>query len=149
MRNIADAIEQFIISELFANEQDRVDVKRSQLAEKLSCAPSQITYTLTTRFTPERGYEVESKRGNGGFIRIIRLPRQTQAHPLLPSGKEVKSSGQLVQALAMGVVGMLITDEPGVYLPGWGGLRIEDTVLVTATGSERLTKSSKQLVEIR
>ena len=45
--------------------------------------------------------------------------------------------------------GMLITDEPGVYLPGWGGLRIEDTVLVTATGSERLTKSSKQLVEIR
>ena len=46
-------------------------------------------------------------------------------------------------------VGMLITDEPGVYLPGWGGLRIEDTVLVTATGSERLTKSSKQLVEIR
>ena len=55
MRNIADAIEQFIISELFANEQDRVDVKRSQLAEKLSCAPSQITYTLTTRFTPLSG----------------------------------------------------------------------------------------------
>ena len=47
------------------------------------------------------------------------------------------------------VPGMLITDEPGVYLPGWGGLRIEDTVLVTETGSERLTKSSKQLVEIR
>ncbi|MCI7716635.1 MAG: M24 family metallopeptidase, partial [Mitsuokella jalaludinii] len=46
-------------------------------------------------------------------------------------------------------VGMLITDEPGVYLPGWGGLRIEDTVLVTATGSERLTKSSKALLEIR
>ena len=44
--------------------------------------------------------------------------------------------------------GMLITDEPGVYLPGWGGLRIEDTVLVTKTGSERLTKSSKALLEI-
>ena len=100
MRNIADAIEQFIISELFANEQDRVDVKRSQLAEKLSCAPSQITYTLTTRFTPERGYEVESKRGNGGFIRIIRLPRQTAVQSQLPAGKGDLSSNQLVQALA-------------------------------------------------
>lgn len=100
MRNIADAIEQFIISELFANEQDRVDVKRSQLAEKLACAPSQITYTLTTRFTPERGYEVESKRGNGGFIRIIRLPRQTAVQSQLPTGKGDLSSNQLVQALA-------------------------------------------------
>ncbi|MDO5596833.1 MULTISPECIES: CtsR family transcriptional regulator [Acidaminococcus] len=103
MRNIADAIEEFIISELFANEQDAVSVKRSQLAEKLSCAPSQITYTLTTRFTPERGYEVESKRGNGGFIRIIRLhPHQSStaaAHPALPAAREGKSSGQLVQAL--------------------------------------------------
>ncbi|UQT38700.1 CtsR family transcriptional regulator [Acidaminococcus intestini] len=65
MRNIADVIEQFIISELFANDEDSINVKRSQLAEKLSCAPSQITYTLTTRFTPDKGFEVESKRGNG------------------------------------------------------------------------------------
>ncbi|WP_432643337.1 CtsR family transcriptional regulator [Acidaminococcus sp.] len=103
MRNIADAIEEFIISELFANERDAVSVKRSQLAEKLSCAPSQITYTLTTRFTPERGYEVESKRGNGGFIRIIRLHPQPNgaaaAHPALPAAQENTSSGQLVHAL--------------------------------------------------
>ena len=44
--------------------------------------------------------------------------------------------------------GMLVTDEPGVYIPGWGGLRIEDTVLVTETGGEPLTKSSKQLMEL-
>lgn len=44
--------------------------------------------------------------------------------------------------------GMLVTDEPGVYIPGWGGLRIEDTVLVTETGGEPLTKSSKQLIEV-
>ena len=73
MQNVADVIEKFIIGELFEDEKDSVDVQRRELAQQLSCAPSQITYTLTTRFTPERGYEVVSKRGNGGFIRIIRL----------------------------------------------------------------------------
>jgi transcriptional regulator CtsR len=98
MRNIADVIEQFIISELFANDEDAINVKRSQLAEKLSCAPSQITYTLTTRFTPERGFEVESKRGNGGFIRIIRIPQDTKAKPLqLPP--QIQTADDMVKAL--------------------------------------------------
>lgn len=44
---------------------------------------------------------------------------------------------------------MLVTVEPGIYLPGWGGVRIEDTVLVTALGGRPLTQSSKQLVEIK
>lgn len=100
MQNVADLIEQFIIQELFAGEEDAVDVKRSQLAEKLCCAPSQITYALTTRFTPEKGYEVESKRGNGGFIRIIRLPRPQHPQPnALPPVKKIESSVDLVDAL--------------------------------------------------
>ena len=98
MRNIADVIEQFIISELFANDEDSINVKRSQLAEKLSCAPSQITYTLTTRFTPDKGFEVESKRGNGGFIRIVRLPQERTPKKLsLPP--QIESAEGMVDAL--------------------------------------------------
>ena len=44
---------------------------------------------------------------------------------------------------------MLVTVEPGIYLPGWGGVRIEDTVLVTAAGGKPLTQSSKQLIEVK
>ena len=54
MRNLADAIENFIIQEFMRDRDDALLVKRSDLAEKLSCAPSQISYVLSTRFTPER-----------------------------------------------------------------------------------------------
>ena len=43
---------------------------------------------------------------------------------------------------------MLITDEPGVYIPGWGGIRIEDTVLIAADGAEALTHAPKEFIEI-
>ena len=67
MRNLADAIENFIIGELLRDQEDALLVQRNELAERLSCAPSQISYVLSTRFTPERGFLVESRRGSGGF----------------------------------------------------------------------------------
>ncbi len=96
MQNVADVIEKFIIGELFEDEKASVDVQRRELAQQLSCAPSQITYTLTTRFTPERGYEVVSKRGNGGFIRIIRLHTIPVEQEALPEGM---SAEEMVEAL--------------------------------------------------
>ena len=73
MKNLADDIENFIVRQLLLEEEDQIFVQRNELADRLSCAPSQISYVLSTRFTPERGYIVESRRGSGGFVRIVRL----------------------------------------------------------------------------
>lgn len=50
-----------------------VEVQRSELAEAFQCVPSQINYVLGTRFTPSQGYLVESRRGGGGYLRIVKL----------------------------------------------------------------------------
>ncbi len=72
MSNLADAIERYLRQML--SEQETLEVQRRQLALLFRCAPSQINYVLETRFTPARGYVIESRRGGGGFIRISRLP---------------------------------------------------------------------------
>ncbi len=71
MANISDTIEKFIVSSLENNSS--VDISRNSLAEYFSCAPSQINYVLDTRFTLDRGYIKESKRGGSGFIKIIKV----------------------------------------------------------------------------
>ena len=51
----------------------RAEVRRNDMAQKLGCVPSQISYVITSRFTPERGYVTDSRRGGGGCIRIVRV----------------------------------------------------------------------------
>ncbi len=68
---MSDVIEQFLL-EMLRDEADIV-LKRNELANRFSCAPSQINYVIGTRFTGQRGYEVESQRGGGGYIRIRRV----------------------------------------------------------------------------
>ncbi len=53
------------------------EIQRNELASILGCVPSQINYVITSRFTPEQGYIVESRRGGGGFIRITRINTST------------------------------------------------------------------------
>lgn len=72
MKPLTDSIEAFIKS-LLEEGQEQVDVQRNELAQYFRCAPSQITYVLSTRFTPDHGYIIESRRGGGGYIRIVRL----------------------------------------------------------------------------
>lgn len=73
---LSDSIEQFIKTMLTQEEQE-VELKRNELAEYFGCAPSQINYVLSTRFTPDHGYIIESRRGGGGYIRIFRMQQDT------------------------------------------------------------------------
>lgn len=69
--NISDLIENFIVGRL--DDERIVELKRNELANTLGCVPSQINYVISTRFTTERGYIVESRRGGGGYIKISRV----------------------------------------------------------------------------
>ncbi|GAB0170159.1 CtsR family transcriptional regulator [Lysinibacillus sp. CTST325] len=78
MRNISDIIEGYLKQVLELGGEGHIEIKRSEIADKFQCVPSQINYVINTRFTAERGYLVESKRGGGGYIRILRVRANSQ-----------------------------------------------------------------------
>lgn len=63
-----------MLEEMLDESGGELSIVRNELASALGCVPSQINYVITSRFTPERGYVVESRRGGGGYIRIRRVP---------------------------------------------------------------------------
>lgn len=73
MSKLSNIIEDFIKDMLKSNEAGAVEIKRNELAQKFECAPSQINYVLTTRFTTDKGYYIESRRGGGGYIKIVKI----------------------------------------------------------------------------
>lgn len=79
MRNISDIIEQHLKEILQTKGKNVIEIKRSEIAALFQCVPSQINYVINTRFTIEKGYIVESKRGGGGYIRIIRVIHQDKS----------------------------------------------------------------------
>ena len=76
---ITDLIASFLQDSLEESENGVLEVQRNDLAQRFNCVPSQINYVMSTRFSPERGYIVESRRGGNGYIRITRVQvdRQT------------------------------------------------------------------------
>ncbi len=80
MGNLADFIEQYLRN-MFAGKSN-IELQRCELAKMFRCAPSQINYVLETRFTIDRGYIIESKRGGGGYIRITHV--KWESAPDLP-----------------------------------------------------------------
>lgn len=87
---ISDVIAGFI-SEMLEDE-GSAEMQRSELAQRFNCVPSQINYVISTRFSPEHGYIVESRRGGSGYIRITRVQpgaKQLLMHMLSSIGDEI------------------------------------------------------------
>jgi transcriptional regulator CtsR len=82
MRNVSEIIEQYLKQILQNSPEGIIEIQRNELADQFDCVPSQINYVISTRFTLEKGYIVESKRGGGGYIRIQKV--------------ELKSHGELL-----------------------------------------------------
>ena len=73
MQNLSQDIEQYIISRLDDEPVNYVSLRRKDLAEFFGCVPSQINYVLRSRFSPEHGYIIESRRGEHGYIKIVKI----------------------------------------------------------------------------
>ncbi|WP_139492830.1 CtsR family transcriptional regulator [Brevibacillus dissolubilis] len=99
MRNISDIIEQHIKRILQDSPSGAIEIQRSELAEMFQCVPSQINYVINTRFSLEKGYLVESKRGGGGFIRIKKA--------------QIISKSMLQELLTEELIGDSITQQTG------------------------------------
>lgn len=73
MSKLADTIEHYMKRLIDASPAACIVLQRKEMARQFNCAPSQINYVLSTRFTPERGFLVESRRGGGGYLCIRRI----------------------------------------------------------------------------
>ncbi len=94
----SDLIASFILQAI-EDSNGFAELQRSALAEMFSCVPSQINYVISTRFSPERGYVVESRRGGGGYIRISRV-RQSPRELIMHTVNSVGSSLDFATASA-------------------------------------------------
>lgn len=76
---LSDIIEQ-MLNEMLSASDGSVEIRRNILANQLNCVPSQINYVIKTRFTPERGYSIESRRGGGGSVTIRRIENEAGSY---------------------------------------------------------------------
>jgi len=107
--NISDIIEQYLKRVLDQNGKEILEIKRSEIADKFQCVPSQINYVINTRFTSERGYIVESKRGGGGYIRIIKIKMNNEV--VLINNIISQISTHLSQAASDDIILRLLEDK--------------------------------------
>jgi len=102
-QNMSDLKESYLKNVLLSNE--TVEIRRSEIADQFNCVPSQINYVINTRFTIQQGYVVESKRGGGGYIRIMKVNLVDEMDvlntlgDLIPPQLSVREANHLLQNL--------------------------------------------------
>ncbi len=112
---LSDSIETFIKA-LMTEEESSVELKRNELAEYFGCAPSQINYVLATRFTLDNGYVTESRRGGGGYIRIVRVVNSAREQLMYLINERIGQSiteTEAVRLIAQMVEREMITQSEG------------------------------------
>ena len=110
MAVLSDNIEQFIKS-MMDEYQGMIELQRNELASYFSCAPSQINYVLATRFSPEKGYIIESRRGGGGYIKVVRLDMEEKHDRLLALIREKLAKGSISKRDADALISGLLETE--------------------------------------
>lgn len=88
---ISDIIEKFINDQM-EESKGAIEIQRNDMANQFKCAPSQINYVLTTRFSTDRGYVIESRRGGGGFIKIMKVDIDENAYLLEMIADRIRNS---------------------------------------------------------
>lgn len=103
---MSDAIAAYILHMMDAQADDTIEICRNELAGEIGCVPSQINYVLSSRFTPEKGYVVESRRGGGGYIRVRRIAFRSEISMLAHVVNSIGDS--LVESAAVSIIQNLV-----------------------------------------
>ena len=130
MSNIADMIESYILRQLATRQDGQVELRRTEIADEISCAPSQISYVLSTRFTQDKGFVVESRRGLGGFIRIVQVPLRDLVYQDMLSKLNEDTDMETVQSMVRYLAqhGMVETREAALLMQMVTGLFHSETL---------------------
>ena len=130
MSNIADMIESYILRQLATRQDGQVELRRTDIADEISCAPSQISYVLSTRFTQDKGFVVESRRGLGGFIRIVQVPLRDLVYQDMLSKINEETDMETVQSMVRYLAqhGMVETREAALLMQMVTGLFHSETL---------------------
>ena len=134
-QNITDIIEAYLKKILADNEQ--IEIRRSEIAKLFNCVPSQINYVINTRFTEQRGYVVNSKRGGGGYIRIVKVQFLDDRDFLEALIENVDT--QISQADTLAIIQKLYDEQILSQKEG--------NLILAATSPQTLAVNNKQLEE--